>query len=135
MTTASGMFTVQMKPAGEPTAAPSGETPLGRVTLDKVFSGDMVGASQGEMLTAVTPTPGSAGYVAVERFIGAVNGRRGSFVLQHSGTMSKAYGQRLDIAIVPDSGTAELAGIEGRFLLKLQNGEHRYELQYTLPPD
>jgi predicted enzyme related to lactoylglutathione lyase len=131
--TASGTFGVQMTPAGEPAVAPDGETPLARMTLDKVFSGDMDGRSRGEMLTAVTPKSGSAGYVAVERFAGTVHGRRGSFVLQHCGTMSHAGGQRLDILIVPDSGSGELEGIAGRFLLKIERGEHRYALEYALP--
>jgi hypothetical protein len=128
-----GTFSVQMKPQGEAAAAPEGTTPLGRMSLDKVFSGDMAGSSVGEMLTAVTPTAGSAGYVAIERFTGSVHGRAGSFVMQHSGTMSKTGGQQLAIKIVPDSGSDELRGIEGQFLLKIDQGQHHYTLQYTLP--
>jgi hypothetical protein len=130
---AAGTFTVQMTPQGESAAVPEGATPLGRLSLDKVFSGDMAGASAGEMLTAVTPTAGSAGYVALERFTGTVHGRRGSFVLQHGGTMGRQHGQQLSITVVPDSGSGELQGIEGRFLLKIENGQHHYELEYTLP--
>lgn len=135
MTTARavGTFTVQMKPAGEAPAAATDSTPLGRMTLDKVFSGDIQGSGQGEMLTAMTPTHGSAGYVALERFAGSVHGLEGSFVLQHSGTMSAGGGQQLSITIVPDSGSGALAGIAGRFLLKIEGGVHRYELEYTLP--
>jgi hypothetical protein len=129
---ANGTFTVQMKPAGEAPVTPEGATPLARMTLDKVFSGEMEGTGQGEMLTAVTPVAGSAGYVALERFTGRVHGRSGSFVLQHGGTMSKAGGQQLSITIVPDSGSGELRGIAGRFLLKIEGGVHRYELEYTL---
>jgi predicted flavoprotein YhiN len=128
-----GTFSVQMKPQGTPTDAPPGATPLARLSLDKVFSGDMVGTSQGEMLTAVTATPGCAGYVALERFTGTVHGREGSFVLQHSGAMSKRGGQQLSINVVPDSGSGALRGIEGRFLLKIENGQHHYELEYSLP--
>jgi Protein of unknown function (DUF3224) len=128
-----GTFDVQMTPQGAPSQTPPGATPLARLSLDKVFSGDMAGTSHGEMLTAVTPTKGSAGYVAIERFTGTVHGHAGHFVLQHSGTMSQAGGQQLAIGIVPDSGTDQLQGIEGRFLLKLENGQHHYELEYTLP--
>ncbi len=107
-----GTFTVQMQaqeqPHGAPSAVPAGATPLGRMSLDKVFSGDMSGTRQGEMLTAVTPTQGSAGYVAIERFTGVVQGRHGSFVLQHSGTMGQRDGQQLSITIVPDSGSDAL---------------------------
>jgi hypothetical protein len=128
-----GTFTVQMTPQGAPSEAPAGATPLARLSLDKVFSGDMAGTSHGEMLTAVTPTQGSAGYVAIERFTGTVDGRQGSFALQHSGTMSQRGGRQLTITIVPDSGSDALAGIEGRFLLKIENGQHHYELEYALP--
>jgi predicted flavoprotein YhiN len=130
---AAGTFTVQMTPQGTPSEAPAGATPLARLSLDKIFSGDMAGASHGDMLTAVTPTQGSAGYVAIERFTGTVHGRAGSFVLQHSGTMSRQRGQQLAITIVPDSGSDALQGIEGRFLLKIENGQHHYELEYALP--
>jgi predicted flavoprotein YhiN len=128
-----GTFTVQMKPYDAPAEAPAGATPLGRLSLDKVFSGDMAGSSVGEMLTAVTPTAGSAGYVAVERFTGTVHGRDGSFVMQHSGTMSQRNGQQLSIKVVPDSGSDALRGIEGQFLLEIEQGQHRYTLEYTLP--
>ena len=128
-----GMFTVQMKPQGSAAEALQGATPLGRMSLTKVFSGDMAGTGEGEMLTAVTATAGSAGYVAVERFTGTVHGYRGSFVMQHSGTMTKRLGQQLSITIVPDSGSDQLKGIEGRFLLKIDNGQHLYTLEYTLP--
>jgi hypothetical protein len=128
-----GTFTVQMKPQGSPAEVPAGVTPLGRLSLDKVFSGDMAGRGHGEMLSAVTPTAGSAGYVAIERFTGTVHGRQGSFVMQHSGTMSQRGGQQLSITIVPESGSDTLRGIEGRFLLKIENGQHHYELEYELP--
>jgi hypothetical protein len=128
---ATGTFTVQMKPLGAPASTEPGATPLGRMSLEKVFSGDMAGTGQGEMLTAVTPTPGSAGYVAMERFVGSVHGRAGSFVLQHGGTMTRGA-QQLSITIVPDSGTGALRGIAGRFLLAIEGGVHRYTLEYTL---
>lgn len=130
---ANGSFTVQMKPQGDSAAVPEGVTPLGRMSLDKVFTGDMAGTSAGEMLTAVTPTQGSAGYVALERFTGTVHGKPGSFVMQHSGVMSKRIGQQLSIKIVPESGSGALRGIEGQFLLKIEQGQHNYTLEYTLP--
>jgi Protein of unknown function (DUF3224) len=130
---AAGSFTVQMKPYEAPAEVPAGATPLARLALDKVFNGDMAGSSAGEMLTAVTPTAGSAAYVAIERFTGTVHGRQGSFVMQHSGTMSQRSGQQLSIKVVPDSGTDALCGIEGQLLLKIEQGQHHYTLEYTLP--
>jgi hypothetical protein len=132
MPRASGTFTVEMKPqAGD--APLAGGTPLARMSLAKVFSGDMAGTGLGEMLTAVTPVAGSAGYVAIERFSGSVHGRHGSFVLQHSGLMNR-NARELAIRVVPDSGTDELKGLAGRFLLTIEGGTHHYVLEYEVPP-
>lgn len=127
---AKGSFTVKMEPAGEPSAA-DGVT-LGRMSLDKRFEGDLVGTGKGEMLTALTPTKGSAGYVAVERVTGQLHGRAGSFVFQHTGTMDRGA-QSLSITVVPDSGTGDLAGISGTFSLTIVDGRHLYEFAYELP--
>lgn len=126
---AQGSFTVEMKPLEEPDVA-QGVT-LGRMSLDKQLEGDLVATGKGTMLSALTPTPGSAGYVAVERVSGVLHGRRGSFVLQHSGTMEQGA-QRLSITVVPGSGTGELAGISGDFRLKIVDGQHLYEFEYAL---
>lgn len=130
-TVAGGSFVVEIKPQGEANTAEGGS--LGRMSLDKTFVGDLVGTGKGEMLTAMTAVKGSAGYVAIERVSGVLHGRAGSFVLQHTGTMS-AGAQQLSITIVPDSGTGALAGIAGVFRLKIEGGQHEYELEYSLPP-
>jgi hypothetical protein len=127
---AKGSFTVQIKPAGEPDAA-EGVT-LGRMSLQKQFEGDLAGTGKGEMLTALTPTEGSAGYVAIERVTGSLHGRAGSFVFQHTGTMDQGA-QSLSITVVPGSGTGALAGISGTFNLTIVDGKHLYEFSYTLP--
>ena len=127
---ATGTFEVSMKPLSAP-GEPVG-TAVGRMSLDKRFAGDLVAVGQGEMLTAMTPTQGSAGYVAIERVTGRLHGRQGSFVLQHSGTMDRGA-QRLSITVVPDSGTEALAGINGSLRINVDNGAHSYELEYTLP--
>lgn len=84
------------------------------------------------MLTAATPIETSRAYVAMERFDGTLDGRRGTFILQHLGTMTRA-GQSLTITVVPDSGTGELAGLEGTLLVEITDGEHFYDFEYTLP--
>jgi hypothetical protein len=127
---AKGTFTVEITPHREP-STDDGLT-FGRMALAKVFAGDLVGTGEGEMLTAVTPVPGSAGYVAIERVEGVLHGRSGGFFLQHSGTMDRGA-QRLAITIVPDSGTGELAGIAGELRLEIRDGRHFYEIEYTLP--
>jgi Protein of unknown function (DUF3224) len=130
-TVAKGTFSVEMKPQAEPAAADG--VSLGRMSLHKRFEGDLVATGEGEMLTALTPIKGSAGYVAIERVTGTLGGRSGSFVFQHSGTMD-AGDQRLSISVVPGSGTAELSGLSGRFTLRIADGRHFYEFEYTLPP-
>jgi hypothetical protein len=127
---ASGTFSVEMKPQGEPNAVDG--VSLGRMSLNKKFEGDLQGTGQGEMLTALTPIKDSAGYVAIERFTGTVHGRSGSFVFQHSGTMNQGA-QQLSIAVVPGSGTGALLGITGTFRLNIVDGKHLYEFEYTLP--
>jgi hypothetical protein len=128
--TAKGSFTVDMKPQDEPGVAEG--VSLGRMSLDKRFEGDLAGTGKGEMLTALTPIKGSAGYVAIERVTGTLHGKSGSFVLQHSGTMDQGA-QQLAITVVPGSGTGALAGIAGTFKLNIVQGEHFYELEYSLP--
>lgn len=128
---ASGQFQVKMSPQAD-TGATDGNTSLGRMSLDKVFTGDLTGTGQGEMLTALTSTTGSAVYVAIERVTGTLHGRSGSFVFHHRGTMDRGQ-QDLSIEVVPDSGTGALAGIAGQFRLTVVDGQHHYEFSYLLP--
>ena len=105
---------------------------LGRLTIDKRFHGDLDATSKGQMLSAMTGVPNSAGYVAIERVTGTLGGRRGTFVLQHSGTMERGA-QRLTLTVVPDSGAGELAGLAGAMTIQIANGVHAYAFEYTLP--
>ena len=104
---------------------------LGRVSFVKQFHGDLEATSTVEMLAARTPVQGSAGYVALERVTGALHGRAGSFVLQHSGTMSRGTSE-LSVTVVPDSGTGALAGLAGRLAIEIADGKHFYTFDYTL---
>lgn len=127
---AKGTFTVEMKPQGEASTVDAVST--GRMLLSKRFEGDLAGSGQGEMLTALTPVKGSAGYVAIERVTGKLHGRSGSFVFQHSGLMNQGA-QQLSISVVPGSATGELVGLLGNFRLRVEDGKHSYEFEYTLP--
>jgi hypothetical protein len=129
---AAGSFTVSIKPQHKPDVAPGSS--LGRMALEKRFSGELVASGKGEMLTAMTETAGSAGYVAIERVTGVLQGRRGGFVLQHSGTMAHGV-QQLVISVVPDSGSDRLVGIEGTLTIRIVDGEHFYEFNYSLPSE
>ena len=129
MPTARGPMDVNID--GEPPYLEQDGLKLNRNVVRKVFSGDMVGASEAQMIAAFTATPGSAGYVAIEHFTGSVGGRSGSFVLQHSGVMTRGDG-RLEVTIVPDSGTGDLAGISGTLEIHNNEGQHSYVLDYEL---
>jgi hypothetical protein len=129
MTThASGTFEVRLSPQVDGEA---GGVCVGRMFIDKRFSGDLEATSKGQMLAVRTPTEGSAGYVAMELVTGKLQGRDGTFVLQHSGTMERGA-QQLSINVVPDSGTGELARLAGRMELDFAGGGHAYRFDYTL---
>jgi len=104
----------------------------GRMSINKRFSGDLEASSVGEMLTAGTPTRGSAAYVAIERVSGTLHGRKGAFSLYHTGVMDRGA-PTLSVRIVPDSGSDELAGITGTLDIIIADGQHAYDLAYTLP--
>jgi hypothetical protein len=128
---ARGAFEVEVKPVAADEAAEGAA--LRRYSLVKRFRGELEGASQGEMLTVETAVEGSGVYVAVERVNGTLAGRQGSFALAHRGTMVRGATE-LDIRIVEDSGSGALAGISGRFHVRIEpGGAHLYELEYTLP--
>ena len=127
---AAGPFDVKMEAQGEPDKA-DGST-LGRYSLDKQYHGDLEGTAKGTMLTAGTDVKGSAGYVAMERVTGTLKGRSGSFVLQHTATMTRGEPQ-LSITVVPDSGSGQLAGITGKMNIIIAAGKHSYEFEYSLP--
>jgi hypothetical protein len=124
-----GTFEVSMHPE-PPYDAIDGVT-LARVRFDKRFVGPLDATSDVNMLGARTPVDGSAGYVALERVTGALEGRRGTFVLQHMGVMTRGT-PSLQVTIVPDSGTGELVGISGRMDIQIVDGKHLYELDYKL---
>ena len=128
---ARGTFDVKVTPQSSDAGADG--TTLSRLSLDKQYHGDLDGTATGEMLAAGTQVKGSAGYVAVERVTGTLKGRRGTFVLQHSGTMAHGA-QQLTITVVPDSGTSDLVGLSGRLKIIIgADGSHSYELEYALP--
>jgi hypothetical protein len=128
--TALGPFDIQLAP--QPLSVTAEGSGLGRLSLDKTFHGDLEARSQGEMLSFRSSVQGSAGYVAMEAVSGRLQGRSGSFVLQHSSTMERGAPTQ-SITVVPDSGTGELAGISGRMVISIaEGGAHSYRFDYTL---
>ena len=123
---ASGSFEIKM--ARQPITGEEAKTISVRMTSDS----DLEGTSTGEMLGAFTSVKDSAGYVAMERVSAKLAGRTGTFILQHSSTMARGI-QQQSIVVVPDSGTDQLVGLAGSMIIKITDGNHFYEFDYTLP--
>lgn len=126
---AHGTFTVDVHPL-----APAPAEGLGRYSIDKQIHGDFEATSKGEMFSAGDPKQGQAGYVAIELVTGTLAGKQGSFALQHFATMD-AGGPKMQVIVVPGSGTGQFKGIEGTFIIRIEKGEHLYELDFTLPEE
>ena len=125
---AQGTFDVKVipQPADGPDAGP-----FGRLFLDKQFHGALEAISKGQMLGAQFEPEGSGAYVAMELVSGTLDGKRGTFMLQHNGTMSNGV-STMHVTVVPNSGTGALKGISGRMTIIIEGKEHRYELEYRL---
>jgi hypothetical protein len=130
MKRASGSFEVNVQPL--PNADVSSDPLFGRSLLTKKFSGDLEATARGQMLSAGTATKGSAGYVAIDQVTGALGGRKGGFILQHSGCMNRGA-PTLSIHVVPDSGTGELVGLTGTLSINIVEGKHFYDFLYSFP--
>jgi hypothetical protein len=127
-TRATGKFEVKVTPLAADSADTGG---FGRMALEKTFSGDLAGTSRGQMVAAGTPVEGSGAYVALEKFTGSLQGRPGSFMLMHNGTM-KAGAYEMSITVVPDSGTGELTGLAGTFRIIFEGKNHLYQFDYSI---
>jgi hypothetical protein len=124
---ATGTFEVKLAPQ----TPDGGEPTVGRMSIDKQFKGDLDATSTGQMLAVGTDVKDSAGYVAMERVSGTLHGKKGSFALQHSGTMTRGV-PALSVTVVPDSGTGELVGISGRMTIEVAQGKHSYTFDYRI---
>jgi Protein of unknown function (DUF3224) len=124
---AHGTFTVEVRPLTPPPAEG-----LGRFSLIKQIHGDLEATGIGEMFSGGDPKQGAAGYVAIEVVSGTLGGKRGGFALQHFATMDQS-GPRMQVVVVPGSGTRELKGIAGNFIIHNDKGAHSYDFDYTLP--
>jgi hypothetical protein len=128
---ANGSFDVQIAP--QMLSSVASTSGLTRMSIDKRFRGTLDATSTGEMLAFRSATDGSAGYVAMETVRGSLDGRRGSFVLQHSSTMTRGTAAQ-SITVVPDSGTDALAGLTGQMIIDIAaDGKHAYRFEFTLP--
>lgn len=126
-----GSFTVTLNPL-ESNINGTDSMNFRRMSIEKVFTGPLDATSNGEMLSVMTPTKGSAGYVAIEQVVGSLEGKQGSFVLQHYGVMELGA-EKLTLEVIPDSGVGQLAGLSGQMNIYIEDGNHFYEFDYQLP--
>ena len=124
---ARGTFTVEVKPL---TPAPA--EGLSRMSINKKLAGGLDGSTTGEMFSGGDPKQGLAGYVAIEVFTGTLDGKHGTFALQHFATMDHD-GRKMTVIVVPGSGTEALQGIAGTFTIDIKGGQHFYDFSYSLP--
>lgn len=124
---AKGTFEVDMKPEGQNKTE---NITFGKYSIQKTFKGGLEGISAADMLS-VGSDNGSAAYVAIERVVGTLNGRKGTFVFTHSGTMTSSS-QQLTVSVVPGCGTGELLGLEGKLTINIVGKEHFYSFEYSL---
>jgi hypothetical protein len=125
-----GTFDVKVVPqAADDQSKPAA---IARMSIDKQFHGGLEGTSRVEMLTANTDVKGSAVYVAIEQFTGTLAGRKGTFLLHHTGIMTRGAPQ-LTVSVVPDSGTGQFVGLTGEMNITIADGKHSYDFAYTLP--
>ena len=127
---ATGAFDVKLTP--EALADKAADAKLGRMSVDKQYRGELEATGKGEMLTASTSVKGSQVYVAIERVTGTLQGRKGSFVLHHTGVITRGTPE-LKITVVPDSGTGQLTGLTGTMMIKIADGKHSYDFEYMFP--
>lgn len=126
--TATGTFNVKMLPP----AGGGPEDGFLRLALEKTFQGGLEGTSKVAMMATSDGRSPSGGYVALERFTGKLDGKAGSFTMQHSGIMSPE-GTEIRVLVSPGSGTGELAGITGKLEIRIEGKQHFYTLEYRLP--
>jgi hypothetical protein len=128
---AAGPFDVKVAPQ-KPDSEVAQAANLGRMSIDKQFHGELDAVSKGEMIAGQTEVKGSGAYVAMERVTGTLNGRKGSFLLYHTGIMHRGV-PHLSVTVVPDSGTEELKGLAGKMnIIIAPDGKHSYEFDYTI---
>jgi hypothetical protein len=123
-----GRFDVKLIPQ-ENRDDPSG---VAHLLLDKTFHGALEATSRGHMLALRTANGTSGGYVAMEKVSGTLQGRSGTFHLQHYGLATRGV-NTLTLQVVPDSGTADLEGLTGTMTIEVkEGGEHFYVFEFEV---
>jgi len=88
-----------------------GDAKLTRASVGQGFTGDLEGDGSVEWLMCYREDK-TADFVGLQRFVGRLGGRSGSFVMQTRGSFDGTEAKGT-LAVVERSGTEELAGITG----------------------
>ena len=129
---AKGEFDVKRTPQGSLDMGDGVE--IGHMRFDKQFHGSLDATSVVHMLAAMSPVDGSGAYVAIERIVGTLEGRAGSFLTQHSGVLTRGT-PSLTLTVVPDTGTDALTGLSGSIAIDIVDGTHFYTFDYEINAD
>lgn len=100
-----------------------------RMAFKKRFTGALEATSVVSMMGIMNREIGSGAYVALERIIGNLEGRKGSFSLQHGSSMTRGIAVQ-KISVVPDTGTEELKNLAGEMIIDIIDGQHFYTFSY-----
>jgi hypothetical protein len=130
MKTAKGRFAIKSwdeKPYSEGEGLPK----LTKASVAKTFTGDIEGEGHVEYVMMYRDD-GSAAFVGLERIVGRIGSRTGSFVLQRIGMFENGEAKE-SYSVVPGSATGELSGLKGEGKSAVGHGmEHPFELEYEL---
>jgi hypothetical protein len=108
-----------------------GHPKLTRAGVTKTYTGDIEGEGQVEYLMMYR-SDGSASFVGLERVVGRLGGRSGTFVLQRTGVFEGGQAKEAYV-VVSGSGTEELRGLRGEGSSAVGHGtEHPFTLDYEL---
>ncbi len=129
MKQATGKFEVKSSPLEVDSLAK--DIGLARMKFDKKFEGALIATSLVSMMGIMNGSLGSGSYVALEKVTGELESKKGTFCLQHSSSMNRGKPAQ-SITVVPDSGTDELAGIEGSMVIDIVEGQHFYTFNYKI---
>ena len=104
---------------------------LTRASVIKTYTGDIEGEAQVEYLMMYRHD-GSATFVGLERVVGRIGGRTGTFVLQRTGIFESGQAKE-SYSVISGSATGELQGLVGDGSSAVGHGmEHPFTLSYDL---
>ena len=89
----------------------AGAFSISEVQVTEEFAGDLIGVGSVRFIMVNEPE-GAAHFTGMERFLGKVGERSGSFILQTSGTLKDGV-LKSTWSIIPGSGAEALEGIRG----------------------